>query len=458
MNWGFKPSAATEVLYEKIRSGELVRSEPPQRIVRGYEVEELIGSGSHGAVYAALQPSVGREVALKIILPQYANEPEFIRRFETEAQTIARLEHPHILPLYDYWREPDGAYLVMRWVRGGSLEQRLSDGPLNLEDLRQVTSQVAAALHAAHQQAIVHRDLKPANILIDEAGNAYLSDFGIAKQLSADGQHSLTGRLVGSPAYMSPEQLLKERITPRADIYSLGLLVYQMLTGEAPFQAELDRGFDRQTPARTSTASQGAPSGPARPGRRSAGRATAKEPEARYQDALKFWEALDAALVGLTVAEPLRHEAGKPATIKLHNPYKGLLAFQEADAEDFYGREALVERLLARLAGPKDKPGGNGSDPAEGRFLAVVGPSGSGKSSLVKAGLIPALRSGRIAGSENWFIVEMLPGTHPLEELEAALLRVAVNPPESLLSQLKEDERGLARAVKRVLPGGQRPN
>jgi WD40 repeat protein/DNA-binding CsgD family transcriptional regulator len=123
------------------------------------------------------------------------------------------------------------------------------------------------------------------------------------------------------------------------------------------------------------------------------------------------------------------------------NPYKGLRAFQEADATDFYGREALVLRLLARL-----------DDNGAARFLALVGPSGSGKSSVVRAGLIPALRRGALPGAERWLTVEMYPGAHPLEELEAGLLRAAVNPPDSLLGQLRDDERGLVRAVKRVLP------
>ncbi len=129
--------------------------------------------------------------------------------------------------------------------------------------------------------------------------------------------------------------------------------------------------------------------------------------------------------------------------IFLENPYKGLRAFGEADAPDFFGRDTLVARLAARLAEPVEF----------GRFLAVVGPSGSGKSSVVKAGLVPALRLGKLPGSENWQIVTIMPGAQPWEELEAALLRIAVNPPETLLTQLREDERGLLRAVKRVLPG-----
>jgi len=139
--------------------------------------------------------------------------------------------------------------------------------------------------------------------------------------------------------------------------------------------------------------------------------------------------------------EPTAIEAKAPAK-DVKNPFKGLHAYEEADAADFFGREALTQTLVARLASAGDTA----------RFLAVVGPSGSGKSSVVRAGLIPALRHEALPGSSHWFIVEMLPGAHPMEELEAALLRIAVNPPESLLNQLREDDRGLARAIKRVLP------
>ena len=131
-----------------------------------------------------------------------------------------------------------------------------------------------------------------------------------------------------------------------------------------------------------------------------------------------------------------------PPLTAADNPYKGLRASGESDTADFFGRESLIQQLLVRL--------GEGGDLS--RFLAVVGPSGSGKSSVVGAGLIPALRRGALPGSDHWFIVELLPGAHPLEELEAALLRIAVNPPATLLSQLREDRRGLLRAVRRCLP------
>src|SRR5687768_7472332 len=154
-----------------------------KQIIKGYELREPLGTGGFGAVYKAFQPAVGREVAIKIILPALANQSEFIRRFEAEAQVIARLEHPSIVPLYDYWRDPQGAYLVMRWLRGGSLSDLLKRGALDLETIARVLDQVSGALTLAHRNGIVHRDIKPGNILLDEDGNAYLADFGIAKDL-----------------------------------------------------------------------------------------------------------------------------------------------------------------------------------------------------------------------------------------------------------------------------------
>ncbi len=439
---GVEPSPATKALYENIRSGGLVRSRPLLRAIRGYQLVESVGTGSYGAVYRAFQPAVGREVAVKVILPQYANDPEFIRRFEVEAQIIARLEHPHIVPLYDYWREPDGAYLVMRLLKGGSLETALESGPLEIGRTLELVDQIAAGLTTAHRQGVVHRDIKPANILLDEAGNAYLSDFGIAKVLGGEGFQTQAGALFGTPAYISPEQIRSQPVTPQSDVYSLGIVLYQMLTGKAPFEGGdfadmIDRHLHQpppyareQRPELVEAVDQVIQC------------ATAKEPSDRYTDALALAAALRHALSGSPYLTPAHAVPTKELTVQVTNPYKGLRAFQEADAADFFGREAMVRRLLARLAEP---------GPAS-RFLAVVGPSGSGKSSLVKAGLIPALRGGALPGSEKWFIVEMLPGSHPFEELEISLLHIASNPTINLIEQLQRDERGILRAARLALP------
>jgi len=210
------------------------------QVIKSYELVERIGIGSFGMVYRAHQRQVKREVAIKIISPRFANHPDFIRAFEAEAQLIARLEHLHIVPLYDYWREPDSAYLVMRWLRGGSMRESISQGPWAIAAVRQVLDQIAAALTTAHRMGVVHRDIKPANILLDLEGNAFLTDFGIATQVRDAGAAGGQQASIGSPAYVSPEAITHEPVTPRSDIYSLGIVLYELLTGRLPFSAETE--------------------------------------------------------------------------------------------------------------------------------------------------------------------------------------------------------------------------
>ncbi len=423
---------------------EIGREDLTGRAIRGYALAERIGMGGFGSVYRAVQPNVEREVAIKIILPAFANHPDFIRRFEAEAQLVARLEHPHIVPLYDYWREPGVAYLVMRLLRGGNIQNLLGQGPLLLDRTSHLLEQICSALNAAHRIGVIHRDLKPANVLLDEDGNAYLADFGIAKNISNPDLENQTqiDEMVGTPHYMSPEQIRSLTIKPQTDVYCLGIMLYEMLTGALPFAGPTPFDFIQQhvnVPMPPLAAHH-----TGLPAALDAviGRATAKNPEDRYEDALVFFKDFREAASSLLNDRPIIMHVEEETDIEIVNPFKGLRAFSEADAENFFGRETLVQQLLARL--------GEGGDLS--RFLAVIGPSGSGKSSVVRAGLIPALRRGGLPGSENWFVVDMLPGKHPFEELEASLLRVAVNPPEHLLSQMKDGNRGLLRAVQRVLP------
>ena len=171
-------------------------------------MRERLGERGDGVVYRAYQPSVGREVAIKIIRPELANDPRFIRRFQAEAQLVARLEHPHIVPLYDYWREPDAAFLVMRLMKGGTLANALGDRALEPGEVLAMVDQVGSALDTVHRAGLVHGDIQPANVLIDDDGNAYLADFGIAVDVDEPGE-----------------------VTAASDIYNFGLLVAQAFTG-----------------------------------------------------------------------------------------------------------------------------------------------------------------------------------------------------------------------------------
>jgi WD40 repeat protein/DNA-binding SARP family transcriptional activator len=431
---GIDPSPELQKLEEQILTQDPVLGILGQPL-RGYRLFEQIGAGSFGVVYRASQPHVGREVAVKLVHPHLANDAAFIRRFEAEAQFVARLEHPHVVPLYDFWREPDGAYLVMRYFRGGSLRDTLARGPLGTVPATRVVEQIGTALAAAHHQGIVHRDVKPANILFDDEGNAYLSDFGIARDVTPPqpGPEQTPGALAH---YLSPEEVRGEPSTPRTDIYSLGFVLYEMLAGQHPYAGSppliiSEKHLREAVPSlRSAVADIPAAVDDV------IARATAKEPEERYQDAASLVSALRVALA------PGSAPVVVPAA-PARNPYKGLRPFLEADAPDFFGREELIARLTRRLA--------EGHDGA--RFLAVVGPSGSGKSSLVRAGLVPALRSGAVPGSEAWFVAEMVPGEQPFAELETALLHVApTRPPEGFADDIERDDRGLIRAAEGVLP------
>lgn len=209
------------------------------RIIHDYEILEPVGRGGYGTVYRARQLSVAREVAIKVISEKHTLEGDHMQRFESEARIIARLEHPHIVPLYDYWRDAEGAFLVMRYLRGGSVGELVErHGALSLAQTARILEQIGDALAIAHQEGVIHRDIKPDNILRDERDNVYLGDFGVAKLLQGDADLTETDSFVGTPAYLSPEQIQTGHATPQSDMYSLGIVLYELLTGEHPFVSE----------------------------------------------------------------------------------------------------------------------------------------------------------------------------------------------------------------------------
>ena len=204
-----------------------------------YQLKSVLGKGGMAAVYIAEQPSPRRDVAVKVLSTELAEHEQLVERFKREADVIARLQHPHILPIIDFGQHGEYIYIAMRLVRGGTLAQRLRSGPLALEVALEMLRQMGSALAIAHEHGIVHRDLKPNNVLLDEYDNVYLADFGIAKMLDAQKtQLTETHGVVGTPSYMAPEQWKAEAIDARTDVYSLGIMTYQMFTGSLPFMAE----------------------------------------------------------------------------------------------------------------------------------------------------------------------------------------------------------------------------
>jgi WD40 repeat protein/serine/threonine protein kinase len=404
-------------------------------VIKSYTVVDEIAAGGFGAVYRAYQPIIEREVALKVILPRFANEPDFIRRFEVEAQTIARLEHPYIVPLYDFWRDPNGAYLVMRLMRGGNLRDRIRREILSPEQVLGYLEQVASSLSMAHRNGIIHRDIKPENILLDEEANAYLSDFGIAQM---EGITVDEPEAVGSANYMPPEIIRSEGASTKSDIYSLGVMLYELLIGRLPFASEnipqllVHHLHDALPDIRQLR--------PALPDALNyvLQKATSKDPELRFENVRDLARAFKEAIGD-------RSPSNLTSTLEMQriidNPYKGLRSFDESDAADFFGRDKLIQALVARL----------NEDDAAANFLAVVGPSGSGKSSVVRAGLIPQLSMAVVAEAHDWYTADLVPSSTPIANLANALLSVSPAPLPHLEQRLREDPHALDWAADRIL-------
>jgi WD40 repeat protein len=430
----------------------------------GYRIEELIGQGGMGVVYRAYDLRLRRTVALKLIAPELALDERFRERFARETELAMALEHPNVVPIHDAGDADGRLYLAMRLVEGTDLKALLVR-PLEPAGALAICGQVANALDAAHAKGLVHRDVKPSNVLLDANEHVYLADFGLTRRLEDQGLQAGEGRSVGTPAYLAPEQIEGKPVDGRADVYALGCMLFECLTGSVPFRRS----------SRLATAWAHLEEEPPRPSAERPelptaldaviARALAKEPEERYEScrelvqaafAVTFDEAsrrlaevasraaagrrdlseVEAELQGKVIDLQLVRDQAQvvagpstPTRVAAEGicPFKGLASFEPVDAEYFFGRERLVAELVARLVGAG--------------FLGIVGPSGSGKSSVLRAGLLPALAGGVLPGSGGWRRVLLRPGEHPLEELRRVFLSGARDPLAEALDALPAEGR-----------------
>ncbi|GEM_PF-356639 len=209
----------------------------------GYDIFDLVGKGGMATVYKAHQVSMmNRVVALKVLPRQFLNEESYLMRFNREVKIVAQLEHRNIVPVYDYGEQDNQPFIVMRYMSGGSVDDLLNSGAVPLEQILAILEQIAPALDYAHSKNVLHRDMKPSNVLMDDNGGAYLTDFGIARIMGDPTISTATQGVIGTPSYMSPEQAQGQTLDNRSDLYSLGVMLFEMATGRRPFESDTPYG------------------------------------------------------------------------------------------------------------------------------------------------------------------------------------------------------------------------
>ncbi len=296
------------------------------KTVGSYRLERELGEGGMGKVYQARHPTLGIMVAIKELAPYLAKDAQFRQRFLQEAQAQARLSHPYIVEVKDLIEEDSGAYLVMDYMPGGSLEEVIakSPGPVDPDWALPRMRQALSALDFAHQRGVIHRDVKPSNILLDAGGNAKVTDFGIAIVLGSR-RLTMTGTMLGTPQYMSPEQIITpKQIDHRADVYSMGVVLYELLTGRVPFEGEtaykIQDAHVKEPPPPLRQLNPSIPEAL----ERVVLKALAKEPEERFAGCGELGQALDQAFLGAPAATQ-RLQAPIPAPTQVAQPSTGSL-------------------------------------------------------------------------------------------------------------------------------------
>ena len=442
-----------------------------------YQVVKRLDEGAMGEVYMAYQPLLERRVAIKVLHPHLATGDDFVERFKTEASVVARLRHTNIMQVYDFDVEDNRYYMIMEFLDGPTLKEEMIERAKNkksftLYEIGYIVTALASALDYAHARGMIHRDIKPANIMFNGEGQVVLTDFGIV-HIVADDEDKDAGQIIGTPAYMSPEQGAGLTVGAPSDIYSLGIVLYQLLTGELPFTADSAmsmvlkhvnepvpplRRINPEVPPAVEAAIM---------------KALNKEVQKRYQRAESLAMAVRNA-VGMTPEQALAafsitavpttpppsfdYAAANPETVDDDvtmisqsvpgqtmvvtgpGPYRGLFAFREHDSAFFFGREEFTEKLI-NLAHTQP-------------LTVVAGPSGSGKSSVVFAGMVAGLRA-----ESNWLIQDFRPASDPFLALAGGavpLLWPTLDPKrhpeaiEKLAGQMRRGEVKFYRIIERL--------
>jgi serine/threonine protein kinase len=304
-----------------------------QVLGNSYKVISLIARGGMASVYLAQQSSMNRVVAVKILDPNLSSQPEFEKRFQREAQAVALLSHPNILKVFEYGRHEGSIYLAMEYLKGGNLSDRIEKAAIAPAETHRILVQIANAIDYAHRKGVVHRDIKPQNILFDETGNAFLTDFGIVKLSSETSPLTQQGSVVGTPAYIAPEHWLGEAADHRVDIYALGVVVYEMLTGKHPF-----RGETLYTMMKQHVNDPLPPLSSVKPNLPIAldtvlARAMAKSPEQRFNTAALFARAFEGAINVPNISDTtqLKTERGNPSVKPATGPSQDHIITEQAN-------------------------------------------------------------------------------------------------------------------------------
>jgi serine/threonine protein kinase len=332
-----------------------------------YEILELLGTGGMSSVYKATDPNLNRVVAIKIIHKHLSVNADFLRRFSDEATAVAQLRHPHIVQVFDFDTYNDTAHIVFEFVPGENLQERFarlaeSDESMPLDETIRISKQITQALDYAHSRGLVHRDVKPANIILDVHGNAFLADFGIVK-IADSIQHTVTGAVIGTARYMSPEQIRGSQIDGRSDLYSLGVTMYEMASGSPPFRA--DSAMTLMMMHVSDPVPDMDAAGIPAPLGGIIERALAKDPEERFLTARD----MSAALGAIDIAAP-----PPPTTAPLKAPIhpKVPRPVKASHPPSVRSTEASESRPSTHRVTPKKPAGGTPKTPLS-RLLAVVG-------------------------------------------------------------------------------------